>query len=226
MQHLGELLRLTREGVPWALARFNDGEHRAMFQTKKGKKISRGRQDVTPSLRDALLAALGHRQENYWIGLPCSKCYPAYRARQLMTYPGLANYRNLTYAVILSNRNRERFLKEFPGVLRSRRLTWVGPMAQKLGGLPFYPLIDNQIVVPERNAWEFWQSNSTIQPIPPDQVVLLSCGPLARILAHRWFEARPDLTIIDLGSIYDPITMGIESARIHRGTLPPCPECH
>lgn len=223
MQVIDTLLKLTRDREPWALARFNDGEMSAI--ARRSGKISRGAQEVTEGLAIALEAALEYRRHNYWIGLPCGRCWKKHR-QEAAKRCNPKWYPHTTLAVVLTNRNHQRWQEEFPSALAHRRVTWVGPMEQKLGGLPFYDLIDYQIVVPAQDAWGFWENNSTIQPIPKGQVVLTSCGPLGRVLAHRWFAGRPDLTIIDVGSIYDPLTLGRKTARIHQGKLPPCRECH
>lgn len=230
MQRIEEFLRLTREGIPWALARFNDGEHRAMFKMKR-KRISRGRQEVTPSLRHALLAAFAHRQENYWIALPCSACYPAYRDRQLAHAPDLEEYEWRTTAPVLTNRNHKLWQEGFPSALEggSRKVVWVGAGEQNTMKLPFFERIVERILIPARDAWQAWErvnESEVCADVPSEAVVICCCGPLGRIIAHRWFRRRPDLTVIDAGSIYDPITLDLKSARLHRGELPPCRECH
>jgi hypothetical protein len=55
--------------------------------------------------------------------------------------------------------------------------------------------------------------------------VILSCGPLATWGACQIFCARPDLTVIDQGSTWDPETRDVEF-ECHKGTLKHCPVCN
>lgn len=49
--------------------------------------------------------------------------------------------------------------------------------------------------------------------IAQDAVVVLCCGPTAKVLIHRL--ARPDITMIDLGSALDPF-VGVFQRKYHR----------
>ena len=232
MHQIDELLRLTREREPWALARFNDGEMTAI--SKRSGKISRGLQEVTPSLADALKAAMKYRRRNYWIGLPCRVCWKKHRAAALKLCNPM-HYQHTTLAVVLTNRNHKRWQEEFPPLLVGRRVVWVGPKEQDTMNLPFCDEIASRVFVAKEDAWRwaeecglmsFGAQVRIVDTFSHGDVVLISCGPLGRVLAHLWFDARPDLTIIDVGSIYDPITLGTKTARIHKGTLPRCKGCN
>lgn len=226
MHHIDTLLRLTRERIPWALARFNDGEMSAIVN-RKGE-ISRGAQIVTSKLADALESALKYRRRNYWIGLPCGKCFRKHR-QEAAKRCNPKWYPQTTHAVVLTNRNHKRWQEEFPDALGDRTVQWVGSTDQCLIGLPFKASMF--AALSPSNAYEYWVDHAGppedwMECVDKGAVVMTSCGPLGRVLAHRWFNARPDLTIIDVGSIYDPITLGRKTARIHKGTLPICGECH
>lgn len=220
MDKIDTLLQMTRDGVPWALARFNDGEMSAIV--KRTGTISRGAQEVTEGLADALEAALKYRADNYWLGLPCRTCWPKHRQMAETYIDGFYPFR--TSAVVLTNRNHQRWQEEFPKALGSRRVVWVGGAEQ--ANFPF-PL-EEFIAIPARNAFTPWDDNwrKIAMSLDEGAMVLCSCGPLGRMIAHRWFELRPDLTVIDVGSIYDPITLDRKTARLHQGKLPPCKECH
>ncbi len=222
MQSIDRLLALTRDKQPWALARFNDGEMTAI--AKREGKISRGLQKVTPGLADALAVALSYRQSNYWIGLPCGVCWKKHRAAAIrLCSPALWDY--TTLAVVLTNRNHQRWQEEFPDALGDREVHWIGPRSQDLKKLPFKA--KHYLVTGSINAFEVYDAiDEDWKDLPLGAVVMTSCGPLGRIIAHRWYDARPDLTIIDVGSIYDPLTWGTKTARIHKGTLPRCKGCH
>jgi len=55
--------------------------------------------------------------------------------------------------------------------------------------------------------------------------VILSLGPLERILAKEWFELKDDVTYLGLGSMFDPWTRGV-SHSYHKGTLKTCKICN
>ena len=56
-------------------------------------------------------------------------------------------------------------------------------------------------------------------------VVMITCGPMSRVLAKDWFSERPDLTVLDIGSTWDPYTRDVWHS-CHNGTLPPCKGCN
>lgn len=227
MQCVGRLLEMTRDGEPWALARFNDGEMSAIV--KREGSISRGAQVVTPELAGALEEALKYRRHNYWIGLPCGTCWKSHR-KEAVKRCNPKYYPHTTLAVVLTNRNHKLWQEEFPDAVKDRQILWVGPHEQNTMALPFADRIYERVIVPEKNAWEAWQELddgwNTGLPYPSGTVAMTSCGPLGRVIAHRWFSTNPEITVIDVGSIYDPILTGRKTARIHKGTLPRCRECH
>jgi hypothetical protein len=118
MEKIADLLRLTREGTPWALARFNDGEAKAMEHP--GCVVARGCQKGSPLLQESLLKAFEHRQANYWIGLPCHKCWPAWHRKLVAQMPSREVYPHQTLAVVATNRNLHRWKTEFPVAARGR----------------------------------------------------------------------------------------------------------
>lgn len=222
MDKIDTLLQMTRDGVPWALARFNDGEMSAIV--KRTGTISRGAQEVTEGLADALEAALNYRADNYWIGLPCRTCWREHRQMAETYVDGFYPFRTL--AVVLTNRNHQRWQEEFPKALGGRTVQWIGPKDQDISKLPFRA--DRYFVTASFGAFDIFDMDEDLglRELPPHAVAMTSCGPLGRVIAHRWYSARPDVTFIDVGSIYDPITLGRKTARIHQGKLPPCKECH
>jgi hypothetical protein len=43
----------------------------------------------------------------------------------------------------------------------------------------------------------------------PGSLVFVSCGPLGRILTKEWFEWDRSLTILEVGSVFDPMTQNV-----------------
>ena len=106
--------------TPFGFARFNDGEMMAIDTV--GSVVARGDQVVDESLSLALREALKHKQENYYIGVPCSMCYPSYN--QLATSI-VGDYEYLTRAVVTTNRNWKKFIDNFPSAASGRRMIWI-----------------------------------------------------------------------------------------------------
>ena len=63
-----------KSGIPFAFGRFNDGEMGGIMN--EGFVAARGDQRVGSDLREALKSALLHKQENYFVGIPCPLCFP------------------------------------------------------------------------------------------------------------------------------------------------------
>ncbi len=141
-----------------------------------------------------------------------------------------SDYPYLTSAVVLTNRNWSRVTTELPNLLRGRKSIWVTGKDQKLSELENHGFdIDDfvwQHSVPFKDAWSARVNayEATVQA-PEGSVIMLSCGPLSRVLAHRVFQERPDLTVLDIGSLLDCWTRDVW-LRCHDGSLPPCPECN
>lgn len=219
MDNYQRLLNNLHEKKPFALARFNDGEMQGIKTV--GAVVARGDQEVSESLSEALRGALQHEQEGYWVGIPCAVCWP--ELRSLADSLIRSNYPFKTSAVVLTNRNWRSFVSNFPSLIGDRKVSWVSGNDQRLDNLNFK--VSRSITV---NTQDAWQSYSDLRDCPnfeKGSIVILSCGPLARVLVKDWFKARPDLTIIDAGSIWDPFTRGVRH-RCHTGQLPPCRGCN
>ena len=111
MNEYNALMSLLKDQVPFAFARFNDGEMKGVAQI--GRKVARGDQIVTESLNAKLKEALRHRQKNYWIGKPCRGCFV--KQRKLFDTFVSSEYPCLTHAVLLCNNGHwPKFIKDFP----------------------------------------------------------------------------------------------------------------
>ena len=219
---IDHFLQLLGEGEAFALTRFNDGEARGIFRV--GDTVARGMQKVPPDLSAALRAAAEHVQDNYYVGIPCEKCYPKWNAKML----DIISTDLVTYATVTTNENLKKVYKQFPKLLRHRFLTWVGAYQHDLEALEMSANILTSYYIPVRNknAWgDYGRIVDLHDRFPERSVVLLSCGPLAEVLIHQWFMKRPDLTLIDVGSTFDPYTKNVWN-RCHKGTLKYCSICN
>ena len=77
--------------------------------------------------------------------------------------------------------------------------------------------IKDRFDVPQINAWELYDKiKDGYSQFDEGDVVAFSCGPLSRILIKEWFEKRPDVTFVGVGSVFDPFTRNVWHA-CHRG---------
>lgn len=210
----------------FAFVRFNDGEMKAI--QKVGSIIARGDQIVNQSLHDKLLEALTHKQDNYWIGKPCSICFPKYR--NLFDTIVNPTYQFLTCATLLCNNGHWiKFINSFNDCCKNRNCVWISGKDQNLNKLKmkFTNLnIINNIQLPSKNCWNEYNSiKEEYKKFKPDNLILLSCGPLSRVLCYEWFKERNDCTFLDLGSTFDPFTRNVWH-RCHNEKLPFCKECN
>ena len=220
MRRLDDMLERTRSRTPWALARFNDGEMRAM--QKPTGAVARGDQPCSYDLMSSLEWAIAQRCENLFLGLPCSKCYPKLRTASLTRTISLAPHLK-TAATVQTNRNLKKFKEEMPRAMRSQRIWWVAGSDQKTGDLPFK--VNVRIDVSPEDAYTKNRDGLWSVDFEPNSIVFLSCGPLATVAAVHLFVVHPKTTFIDVGSVWDPETRGV-SHKCHEGTLKPCRECN
>lgn len=216
--------------VPFAFARFNDGEMMAIDRV--GSVVARGDQVVDRSLSEALREAIKHKQENYYVGIPCSMCYPRLNS---LANNLVGEYEFLTSAVVTTNRNWKKFIDNFPKAIEDRNLIWIGGNDQDNESLKEIGLrVKKMAKIPRMNSWSYF--NTINQMIPQyfedGDVVGISLGPTARVLARKWFEEYPNITFIDMGSNLDPFTRNVWH-NCHKGwketgfnLTKPCPECN
>jgi len=219
-----EILENAKNGIPQALARFNDGECGIIFN--KNFTAARGCQKGTIELQIALIDAIRHEQKNYWKGYPCSVCYPELHKKIIETgWCFNPDYKYNTKAVVNTNRNLELFSEGLQTALESKKVVWVSGSDQKLDKLNFD--IIEYIPLPLKNSWAHY--NDTLQHclniVMPRVVFLFSCGPVSRVLVKNLFQMRPDATFLDIGDTYCPETRSIYR-KCHKKTLPSCEECN
>ena len=86
--------------------------------------------------------------------------------------------------------------------------------------------VAQKVSLPKRNAWgDYPRIKDYYTIFNKDSIVVLSCGPMAEVLAKEWFQRRPDVTFLDMGSTFDPFTRGVRHG-CHTGKLKPCRGCN
>ena len=216
--------------IPFGFARFNDGEMGGIAEV--GSTAARGDQRVDETLSVALKDALTHKQKNYYIGIPCSLCYPAYNQLALQL---VGKYKYLTKAVVTTNRNWKKFIDLFPNAIKGKRVLWVGGDDQKVDELEKINInIVKKGLIPRTNSWRYFEHIRKTFPnnFQSGDIVGISLGPTARVLVKEWFASMPAITFIDMGSNLDPYTRNIRH-NCHKGwedtgfnLTTPCAECN
>lgn len=222
MEKVDEILNKLGAREPVALARFNDGEMSAILNSAGTVTVARGDQFVSMDLRHRLLAALVHEQKNYYKGIPCRLCYPHFhnQARELV-----GQYEYLTYAVVNTNRNWQYFRDNLGSAIGDRRVIWVSGEDQNTEVLKYFGIyVSEHISLPTKNAFNDYYRVKN-REFKKDDVVLLSCGPVGRVLTWNWFSENPQANFLEIGSTFDPYTRNVWH-RCHTGKLPKCKECN
>ncbi len=199
------ILSRIETGRPICFVRLNDGEAKAL--ENPNCTISRKAQSVDEELSGELANVALFRADDYWIGVPCPTCKPDCN-ETVMKYVA-TQYSYLTYAVLLINSNWNRTVLNLFNAVGDRPVWIVSGQDQDWSGMKLN--IRRNIQVPSRNAWQNrHEIISEYNKIPSGAVVLLSCGPLSRVLAYYWFSKRRDCTFLDIGSCFDPWTRNIK----------------
>ena len=187
MDKYNTLIDNLKNKEPFALGRFNDGEMLGIWQA--GQVVARGDQLVSVELRDKLTQALVHMQHQYWVGLPCSKCFPEHsNLAKSLVHP---QYPYQTHAVVFTNRNWKKFVDEFPNHINDRNVYWVGGDDQDITKLPF--TVTEQYKVPKRDAWSEYENTLNLVD---------GFAPWSSLHVDQWLEfllksgTKRDLTLL------------------------------
>jgi len=218
-EKLDKFLGMLKDGTPFALSRMNDGEMSA-FTIPLGQRFGRTAHTATSeNLVKKFEEVLQHEQENYWIGLVCPECCSHLNA--IAKKYVREDYPFQTTATALTNRNWCKFITSFSDVLHGKTVHWVGSSDQNLDMFQeiFNIELSDILTIPAIDGWlEYSNINDYCQKYDDGDVVLMSCGPISRILVKEWFEKRPNVSFVGVGSIFDPFTKNVWHA-CHRGWL-------
>lgn len=212
------LLTNLKVNRPFAFARFNDGE--MMGIDTVGSVVARGDQIVDESLHKALKEAIQYEQPQYYVGMPCSNCFPRYAklAKQLVKQSEQWQLN----AVAMTNRNWVKFVVEFPKVVNNNKIIWISGNDQNLEFLKNKQELNiiKQLKIPSKNSWNYYDEvKKYYENIKDDHdIVIVSLGPAARVFVREMFEKYPEKTYIDIGSTFDPFTRNVWH-NCHKGWL-------
>jgi hypothetical protein len=219
-------IEMIESRTNFAFSRFNDGEVLAMFG-EIGRVTARGDQVIDEPLKENLIRCAEYEQENYWKGFPCSLCFPEHHKLAMKIF---GEYKQKCLSTIFVNHDWQYLIKSLPEALEDREIVFVSGSDQNPSKLWFMPIITKlHVSIPNKNSWQYYDeviNNDEIKGYFKDNtIVLLSCGPLSRVLCCDWFREFPNCTFIDLGSCFDPFTRNVWH-KCHLGELKQCRECN
>ena len=236
MERVHILYDKLRKKEPFCFIKLNDGECSIMQCGDPTVVASRGDQLSSEGLSQKLKKCLKFQHPNYFVGLPCSKCYGG-RFRDLLISV-LDNARNIDDDPNFMNANV---------LINSNTLTTLSTLQESLTDASSIVVISNRKnienidrlseflsarihmveSVSETNAFDesYERVAALWRSIPNHSVVICMCGPLGRVLCYKWFKKNPTLTCLELGSLFDPI-LKARSYSYHQNTLPICSECN
>ena len=201
---------------PLAYAHFNDGEARAAAGSTgtccQIRTDPESGQPLSPRLRDLMREAIGTNADGFLVGLPCEREFSSMKAHlQQFLPPTHAPRRSLpTSSTILINANYVVAHELLPAILERRRprlhllvsdAANTTRFAEATGIVPASTLrLPLHAGFPggydaHRDAWKRFQ---------PGDVAVLCAGPVGRLLAPHWFRHAPNVTVLELGSFFDP----------------------
>jgi hypothetical protein len=221
-----DMIHMLEERTTFSFARFNDGEVGAI--TGEMSEISRGQQDVSPSVSRELRKALESAPSASLVGIPCPLCYPKlHRAALALT----SESARVGPATALQNGTHRVSAHALTSVLREqpdRELHWVGSEAHRLE--PLESRLGRPIThwkVPDEQAFEaaLTLGEELIDGLSKEAVVLLSCGPASRVLTIRIARSESGATALDVGSLFDPITREVTHGYHRTAGRLTCPAC-
>lgn len=191
---------------PLSFAHYNDGELtfiRDYLNNQHHEKwFGRKQQQYNPVLAKRLYDAMQYQKEGYFVGVPCSTDHPKLRklADQIV-----GEYAFKVQAMILHHNLA--FMPRILHALKSREVYFFTNEYQDLSFFSDFGLnVDPErvTVVPFRNSYLEYEKYADVQ-FPEGAVVVLTCGMLAKILTHVWYERHHHLTVLALGSSVDDL---------------------
>lgn len=186
--------------INFAFAHFNDGE--ILLALGEKQNVSRGMQCNSKLLAKKILYALTYQGENYYPGIPCSRCF-----NKLHLFCKNKIKRKCAPACVFHHTKISHFHK-FLLSLEGKKLYWFVDEHKNLTNFKKhnYKLdISSKFIVKSKNAFDEYHYIKKLCKFQNNSIVILLCGPLGRILAQEWFEQNNNVTYLCLGSYFDSI---------------------
>lgn len=237
------ILNKIRVGENFAFARFSDGEldilanrHCGLYEKGfrsgdhkgPGKYTKEEVKEFIPNehqfVREALLEAFLHTQDNYFKGIcTSSDVHPQHKFSpfQYMIDLHEGDHQNLTFTNLLINSNYPRFVSDLIPEFLKKEVVYVVNENANISNLPFdvkktftvgsnCPV--NDFDLPEKIATYIKEKDII------DHIVLCSAASLSNFVIHKCFKENPNNTFLDIGSCLNPL-LDLEGWVYTRGYL-------
>ncbi len=220
------LKNLLESKTPFHFSHQNDGEISLMTHPKT-TIASRGNQPGDQTISEAIRKSLYFRAENFYVGIPCSNCYPSMHENALKVTG--TNQPHVMLANTLINSNYQNTLQLLKKIMPERNVVLVTSVNSDVDAFSDYFNVKPVIVieVPNVNAWSVYNDlkDKWKDCVSNGDLVLFCCGPLGRVLSADWFRKNETITSLELGSLFDPITQK-QMYLYHQKILHPCSVCN
>lgn len=221
--HFYMLMNKFSSDENFAFTRFSDGELRIMQGKKlvlasdhyqigdqkiKGAYHPEDRKNVDPTkhqhIKDKLIEAYQHLQENYFVGLSCRCCVGESDFNQMLNwYKGDVNSDLLTWSNLWVNGNYTLFREHMLPLFKNKKIVYIVNKDANLSGLPFeivkdYRIGENCIInnFGLENIIGEWIENESIE----NHTFLFSASSLSNMVIYELYKKYPNNTYIDIGT--------------------------
>lgn len=222
MHRVNILYEKIRNNIPFCFIKINDGECSIIDNPDEKVIASRGDQHSSELLSSKLKESLNYSHENYFVGLPCTKCHNF----NMSKYVG----ENFLNANILINSNTNHTIELLSKHLENKYVVVITnkKLIDNIFNLQMLGIAVNKTIeVSAQNAFDndYEKIKDMWKEIPDYAYVICLCGPLGRVICHEWFKNNNNLFCLELGSLFDPLLKN-RSYSYHQNTLRLCTECN
>lgn len=220
IEHLEIVKNKLQNKEPFTFIRFSDGETEILknryLEIVPGKTVFRGQEiknkfpqfdskrfdpELHQNIREDLLEAAQFKAENYFKGIPTSSNNAIDDREMMIEYnSGLDN--SITFADLFLNSNYAKYLEEIVPLFESfEYISVIANYRAKPTGI----LKKAQHITIQDNFFANYdevlnECMEKLKNIPTRSLVLSSASSLSKILGHKIYLIRPDITFLDIGT--------------------------
>jgi hypothetical protein len=217
-EHLNQIIQKVEMGEHFGIIRPSDGEY-LILENHTFSNCDDWTNYSDGILREQLINAVKTVNPKLYIGIPCNTCghnpsnmYDDYIEKYQL------QKQQLTYANIFCNSNWKKTVSFLKSYKKGFYLITCGtnecefPIKERF-------LIDKFLVNNWNTVWEF-ETNRILEYVKDKQneLICFASGPLTKIWIPKCMEKNPNNTYLDIGSVLDYYTKGIERARPYTDT--------
>lgn len=205
-EELQILLAKLKSNDKFAFSKFADGEYSII----KGIPIDNNefKYEITKEQSEArakLIESYTWIEDGYYVGISCPCCagIDAFHMRNVLYNEGRTDA-DTTFANIFVNSNYPFYVENFIPEYEKRKVFLVANRNSKISNLPFR--LSGAMGVGHTAYLNHKEHISTMLNLTREggYLVLLACGPLGNILAHKGWEYNKYNTYLDIGSTLNP----------------------